>query len=100
MAEERARLGWVPPHHTDPEHPHHYHAVRDQGHEGPSSSSSGVHGGHAGASSSGLDPSRVPDWAGGERNPYFRTRICINYLHNNVRGNKFCSVPACALLQL
>lgn len=83
VAEERARLGWVPPHRTDPEHPHHYHAMLDGGHEGAASSSSAAYGGPA---ASGLDSSRVPEWAGGARNPFFRTRICVNYLHNNVRS--------------
>jgi hypothetical protein len=83
VAEERARLGWVPPHRTDPEHPHHYHAMRGEGQDGAASSSSAAYGGAGG---SGLDTSRVPEWAGGQRNPYFKTRYCNNYLRNNVGG--------------
>lgn len=82
VAEERARLGWVPPHQTDPEHPHHYHAVRGDGQDGASSSSAAYE--VPGALGSSLDPSRVPEWAGGERNPFFKTRICLNYLRHNV----------------
>lgn len=86
MAEERARLGWVPPHHTDPEHPHHFHAMRAEGQEGPGgSSSSGAT--TFGAASSG-EHWGVPQWAGGERNPYYKTRYCNNWLRNNVsRGH-------------